>query len=181
MKTLILILFLSIVAFSQTFVAGEVGTSVNAGLTRPTFGIVAGKQTERFNSEVSIFSLCKKDGGCGYEYSFRNTVTLYRHKVPYESNLLDRFKVGVVYSHYKVEKYSKSAVFLLGGVRFSDLELNYLHDLTSPNKIRSAEVRFTHYGKNHIFFRVTGNVGRFKQVNRSLWLIENSNAVGYWW
>jgi hypothetical protein len=169
MKVFSLILFTAMVTAAQSYVGLDLGVSGNGGLTNPTPGVVAGYRSERFVSEFELLRLCKKDGGCGHEVVARG-VARYR-----------KFQGGVVYSSYQVVKYGKSSLHVLAGVNLGSVELNYRHDLTSENKMRRIEMRYTKFASHHIFVRFGADVSRFRDFyHKPRYMVADGIQIGFW-
>lgn len=112
-------------------------------------------------ADVLVSRICKDPGGCGHQVDVRGVVA-QELKKPLS------IQGGVVYTHYNVPLFGKTAVQVLGGVRFKTFnnrfvpELNYRQDLTSENKVKSFENRGSFYLKRHIFIRYLIVVKRFR-------------------
>ncbi len=112
--------------------------------------------------EGGVSRICKTPGGCGPQFDLRGVVA---RKVRPNISI----QGGVVYSRYNVDLFDKSALQLLGGVRYTTArvvaELNYRHDLTSENKLRIGEFRITGYLPKHVFLRTGYTFSSATQFN----------------
>lgn len=104
------------------------------------------------SGSAAVSPICKTPGGCGHQFDIRGTVA---RRV--SENVA--IQGGIVNSYYKVNLFDKDAFQLLGGVRLTGTqerlvgEINYRHDLTSPNRLRIGEAIITAYLPKHIFLR----------------------------
>lgn len=169
---------------SNVHLGATAGVSSNAGLTGPTFGITGGGDYRTGNTLISgdcgIFRLQKINGGAaGYQYDCRGTLARF---------LRPNFAIqgGIQESRYKVEKYGKSALEIIGGVRFTGkeghrfAEFNGRKDLTSENKINAVEFQFTGYERKHVFFRINTTLASFVSGGQKYTSWTQSGAVGFW-
>ncbi len=146
-------ILLTVCLFALTSYAQVTNYHASFGLHRDVglgADIQFGKNLISIDGDVS--RICKAIGGCGPQYDIRG---VYGHKISENTSL----QGGIIFSHYRVPLFAKSSIQILVGVRYRVFnerviaELNYRHDLTSPNKQRIIESRLTTYLHHHIFIR----------------------------
>lgn len=159
------------VAFAQNFLVaqqtnGHVGVIVGAtsglGFEGPSIGAGGGFDARKdkfvFSGDVDVFTINKVDGGKGWQVRGRETAR-YHFK--------DFFiQGGAVQSYYSNVKYTKSSFEPLVGIgveRGNKLfQVNYRHDLTSENKVRTVEGIATVYARKHFYFRGAVTISHFR-------------------
>lgn len=154
MKTILLLLLLNLPLMAQNaniHVAAGNNQAVSVGVD----------YRDKFSLDFINFKVCKNPGGCGRQTSIKTTIPI---KV--RSNIY--LQSGIVYDYYKVETFDKKSLQVLGGIRIKDTrdkiisEVNYRHDLTSENRVKTLEIQATFYLPKHLFIRANGRLRNFK-------------------